>query len=161
MNETRRRSLLVALLIVGASAQVAIGSSLALPFAAPDIALATMVCACLFVDAGAAAGFGFLTGLIEAAYVGQLVGTFAVSRTLAAFTVGLLEDRVFRNSVPLAVTVTFVATALTQIVFFVFAPQPHALHWFQHALGGAMYNGVLGAPIYFVMRRLVGRPRIA
>lgn len=161
MTEARRRILLLAMLFIGALLQVAIGSQVGLRHAAPNIALTSLACACLFVDSGAAAAFGFTTGLIEASWTSVYIGTFLVSRTFTGFLIGLLEDRVFRDSIPLAIVTVVLATGVAGILFFAFAPQPHADRWFISLLGTAIYNALLAIPIYALMRKVVGRPRIA
>ena len=161
MTEARRRTLIVVMLLAGTLLQIAIGSRLAVRWAAPNLALASLGCACLFVDSSAAAIFGFGVGLVESSYVASLMGTFIVSRTITGFLIGLLEDRVFRDSVPLAVATVLVATFVAGTLFFAFAPQPEAARWFANLAGTAVYNAVLAAPVYAIMRKVAGRPRIA
>jgi cell shape-determining protein MreD len=89
------------------------------------------------------------------------VGSFLVTRTIAGWQVGLLEERVFRNNLPVALLVVLGGTILTESCFFLFAPEQHVVRWLVwliQTLTGALYNTVLAIPLYLLLRRLV-RPR--
>jgi rod shape-determining protein MreD len=161
MTEARRRTLIFAMLLLGIILQIAVGSRLSMRLAVPNIALTSLGCACLFVDSGAASAFGFTVGLLEGSYTATLMGTFIVSRTITGFLIGLLEDRVFRDSIPLAIITVLIATFVSGVLFFSFAPQPQAGRWFAGLIFTAFYNALLALPLYAAMRKVVGRPRIA
>jgi len=81
----------VLLIIAAFILDMALGSRLTIRGVRPDITLAALVPLALAVRAVAAAGFGLLAGVLEGSFVSLAFGSYAVSRTLAGWVVGLLE----------------------------------------------------------------------
>src|SRR2546426_12333237 len=99
MKDRRRRGVLIGALFVGFVLQAAFASDLQIRSARPNLALATLLVECLFVGSNTGAVLGFLLGLLDGAYAARYVGSLIVSRALAGFGVGILEDRVYRDNV--------------------------------------------------------------
>lgn len=149
------RRLRLALLVMGAFlVHAAFGGQWAIRGARPDIGLTAMLVSCLFVDASAGAALGLLIGLLEASYTDKYVGSIVVSRTMVGFVLGLLEERIFRDNVLIALAAAVLGTFGVEALFFLFAPQPHALRWLIRAGEASLYNGVLSIPVYLVVRRI-------
>lgn len=134
--------------------QSAFGGGMAIRGARPDIALSSLLVCCLFVSSAAGAAYGALIGLLSASYIDRFVGSIIVSRALAGFLLGALEERIFRDSVFMALAAAVLGTIAVEFLFFLFAPQPHALRWMIRTLEAAAYNGILSIPIYFLVHRI-------
>ena len=149
-------------LVLALLVQMVFADAVGIRGAHPDFVLLTVLLGALFCDANQGAQLGFWGGLAYASIVSPPHGGFGsliISRTLAGFGVGWLEERIFRDHPVLAVALTAGGTALTEAIFFVFAPQPHALHWARAAATTTLYNAALAGPLYLLMRRLLGRLR--
>jgi rod shape-determining protein MreD len=138
--------------------QSAFGGSMAIRGARPDIALTALLVCCLYVSSAAGAAYGMMIGLLSASYFDRFVGSIIVSRTIGGFLLGALEERIFRDSVFMALAAATLGTIAVEGLFFVFAPQPHALRWIIRTLEAAAYNGVLSLPIFWLVHR-IAKPR--
>ena len=157
MNRSRLRIRLVLVLLVAFVLQAAYGSALAIHEARPNLSLTTLLIVCLFADAPTGALLGFLMGLLEAAYTERYVGSFLVTRSLAGWAVGVLDETIFRDNLLVTLLTAPVGTLLVEGCFFLFAPQPHVLRWADRTLLQALYNGLLALPLYLVLRRIARR----
>jgi rod shape-determining protein MreD len=144
-------------LLIAFALHAAYASDLTIAGARPSLSLTALLTACLFTNCETGAWLGFLAGLLEAAFAARFIGSYIVTRTLAGFLVGLLEERIFRDNIFVAVATVFVGTLFVDTCFFLFAPQPQALRWFSGALTQAVYNMVLAIPLYFLFKRLAPR----
>ena len=123
----------------------------------PNLAVCCLLVFSLFFGPNAGAVMGFCTGLMEASFVADYVGSFIVTRTIAGFAVGALEERIYRDNAFVAVIATVAGTLLIAGCFFLFAPQPYALQYFTRALNESLYNGAVALPLYLVVRRSIRR----
>ncbi len=123
----------------------------------PNIAVCVLLVLSLFFGPNAGAAMGFCTGLMEASFVSDYVGSFIVTRTLAGFAVGALEERIYRDNAFVAIIAVVAGTLLIAGCFFLFAPQPHAVTYMTRALNESIYNGVIALPLYLVIRRWIRR----
>lgn len=127
--------------------------------ATPDFLLTTALVGSLFCDANGGAALGFFAGLFHASLASPPNGGFGsliVSRTLTCLLVGWLEERIFRDSVALAVVLAACGTLLAEGLFYVFAPQPNVLHWARSVGLTTLYNSLLALPLHYLLRRLLG-----
>ena len=157
-SSARRIVTLGAVLFAVAVLQSVLGEKYAIAGARPDLLTATAIVAALFCDANGGAAAGFFAGMLLASLAAPPHGGFGsliVSRTLTGFGVGWLEARIFRDNALLAVVLVALGTALAEVLFFLFAPQPNILHWLRAVGGTALYNGVLALPLYLLLRRLL------
>jgi rod shape-determining protein MreD len=154
-DEGRPGGRLIAAMLLGFVLHAAFASDMTVFGARPNVGLVVLLTAALFADAGQGAAMGFVLGLLEASYVSRFVGSFIVARSLTGFAIGALEERVFRDSVLVAVLVVAGGTFLSDACFFVFAPQPGAARWFGSALGTSAYNAVLAVPAFLAARRFL------
>jgi rod shape-determining protein MreD len=158
MNPRLLRIRLTLFLAAAFVIHAALGGDLAIRGARPNIALTSLMVCSLYVDAAAGAWFGLMVGLLEASYLDRFVGSVLVSRILPGFVIGTLEERIFRDSVFIALAAAVLGTIASECLFFLFAPQPHALRWLVRTAQSALYNGALSIPIYMVVHRLA-KPR--
>jgi hypothetical protein len=109
------------------------------------------------VQRGAWCGFGagILTGLQTASHL----GSFLVSRTVAASLIGL-SPRALSPDNPLAPPVCAVAaTLLADAIFMVMSPTDYPfLWWVRHAPIACAMHALLIWPVFFLIQRLVKPP---
>ena len=154
----RRIVILAAALLMAAVLQCVYADAMQVGGARPDLLTATAIVGALFCDANGGAALGFFAGLLLASLASPPHGGFGsliVSRTLVGFGVGWLEERLFRDRALLAVVLVALGTLLADLLFFLFAPQPHILHWASALLKTALYNAILALPLYWLLRRLL------
>lgn len=130
----------------------AYASHLAIRGAQPNIALTGLLTCSLFTDATFAAWLGFMTGILESAYLGMYIGSLIVTRSLAGWIIGAMEPHVFRDNVVIAVGICFLGTFLTGMCFYLFAPQANTLLWVKETLEESIYNCVISIPIYYIVK---------
>ncbi len=128
----------------------------------PDFLLTTALVGAMFCGEGSSALLGFSAALIYASLAAPPhagVGSLLVSRTLACFGIGCLEDRLYRDSVTVALLVVLLGTLSAECLFFVFNPQHNVLAWGRMLLLTMAWNGVLAAPCFYAVRALLGPHR--
>jgi rod shape-determining protein MreD len=162
MTLPAQRGVVLAIMVFAATmAQMVLADSITVRGAQPDLLLLTTLVGALFCNANQGAQLGFWCGLIHASIASPPhsgFGSLIVSRTLVGFAVGWLEERIFRDNLLLALALTAVGTALAQAIFYVFAPQHHAIHWAHAMVATTLYNLMLAGPAYLIVHRLLGAP---
>ena len=161
MNDGKRRVVLFLLVLCAFVFHAAYSPDLRIGPARPDLTVTAMLVAAQFSGPNTGAALGFMAGLLEASYVSILIGSFLVTRTLAGYAVGSLEERIYRENVLVTVAIVGLGTLMVQSSFYVVAPQHHAAEYFRHALWQAAYNAVLAIPLFFLFRKAVGKKRFA
>jgi rod shape-determining protein MreD len=119
----------------------------------PDLILTLALSAALLSDAGVGCIAGMAGGLVTAAVVGQTVGTYLVSRTLAAFVAGWLTNRLSRGNIGVVVLGVFLTSVLAEVVYGLAAPRLTLRHWVEATLIGAAMNAALALPVSLLLRR--------
>jgi rod shape-determining protein MreD len=153
VNAIPRSIRLGAVVLFAFTLNAAFGSAMEFHGARPNLAVTTLLLCCLYADANLGAQLGFFLGLLEASFAARYVGSFIVTRSLAGFFVGILEERIFRDSPIVALLVVPAGTLFTEGCFFLFAPQPHVLRWLTRTLLQVLYNTALAIPIYLIIRK--------
>ncbi len=152
------------LLFLAICAQSAFADSLRIRSVPPDVPLVVAIIGSMYYDADRGAFLGFIIGVFHAAFATPSAGGFTaliLSRLLVCFGVGWLEERIFRDSLPLALGMVALGSMLVECLFFVIAPQPDIPHWIRQTLFATLYNTLLTLPLYFVIRRSVASARDA
>ncbi len=121
----------------------------------PDLTMAALVPLALTVRRTGGAFLGLLAGALQGSCVSLYMGSFAVSRALAGWTVGLLEQRLFRDSLIVAAAAGLIASLTADSAFFLFAPQPQSALYWLGALGRAAWTALLVIPNALLVRRLL------
>lgn len=152
MNSVNSNIRLTLIVIILFFLHEAYASHLVIHGAQPNIVLSGLLTCSLFTDATFAAWLGFITGLMESAYLGMYMGSIIVTRTLAGWSIGAMEPHVFRDNVFIAIGICFIGTFLTGVLFYLFAPQAHTLLWFKETLQESVYNSVISIPIYYIVK---------
>lgn len=121
----------------------------------PDLTMAALVPLALTVRRKGGAFLGLLAGALQGSCVSLYLGSFAVSRALAGWTVGLLEQRLFRDSLIVAAAAGLIGSLTADGAFYLFAPQPQSgLYWLV-ALGRAGWTALFVIPNALLVRRLL------
>src|SRR5438128_2368800 len=100
-------------LFIAGVLQAAFADAVRLWGAGPDLLLVTSLVGAMFCGEGAAALLGFAAALIHSSLAAPPhagVGSILVSRTLVCYTVGWLEDRMYRDNVLVALVVVLFGT---------------------------------------------------
>lgn len=122
----------------------------------PDFVFTVIIAGALLADAGLGALFGLAGGLLTAALVGETVGTFLVSRTLAGFVAGAVGARLFRGNIFVVIAGVVLASLVAEGVYVLSAPGVAArpAGGLQAALIGTLWNALLALPVSALLRRL-------
>lgn len=121
----------------------------------PDLLLTVALCAALLSDAVTGAFLGFAAGLFTASLVGQTLGTYLVSRTLAGYVAGRFTTRLFQANAPVIVIGVLVASLSAAALQGLAAP-PHRSSlgiWLRTMAGGAAWNAAFALPVAALLRR--------
>jgi rod shape-determining protein MreD len=116
------------LLIAAALLQSTLSPRLFVLGGQPDFVFIVVIAGALLADAGFGALFGLGGGLLTAALVGETVGTFLVSRTLAGFVAGAVGARLFRGNVFVVMAGVALAALVAEGVYVLSAPGVAARH---------------------------------
>ncbi len=155
MSIAGRKLTLTALLVAAVVLQVALGTTMQIGAAYPNLALVSMLVTTLFGNTVHGATFGFLSGLLEASYSARFVGSTIVTRSLTGMAAGALEESIFRDSPFVALLVVTGGTLFCEVLLYLFAPQPFFKPWLIRVGLEVLYNGALAIPVYLVFRRLI------
>lgn len=158
--QTKKAIWLAVSLLLAITLQNTFADSMRIRGAKPDFTLVVALVGAMFCDGNGGAALGFSSGLFFASLAAPPAGGFGgiiISRTLTGFGVGWLEERLYRESLQLAIPLVACGTLITEAIYFVIAPQPNFAFWLRHTLGEGLYNCVLTLPIYLLLKRLVGR----
>ncbi len=131
----------------------------------PDIITIIVLYAALWKGSTRGATVGFMGGIIEDIFSyssGAILGANAFAKVVTGFLFGLLRKRFSINSVKFQIISSFIATLLSQLLFF-FLSRIYGMERTAGSLGHvlfpvAVYNAVL-APFVFLLLRKVVKPR--
>jgi len=132
----------------------ALGHRIAIRGVRPDLSLAALAPVALAVRAAGGAWLGLFAGILRGSFVSLAFGSYAVSRCLAGWLTGLLQERFFRDNLLVTVAAGLMASLAADLTFFAFAPQPDARQYLLHAGGRALYTAVLVIPFALLVRRM-------
>lgn len=125
----------------------------------PSVVLVVVVWYAIRVDVLRAAAYGLAAGLCEDALAATTGAAWTISTLSAAIGAGLLSRGFFADSVPLAATVTVIATLLRALIFWTcmslggYPPGLGAMHA-REALLAAAFNALLMIAATLLARRL-------
>jgi rod shape-determining protein MreD len=156
MPSPRAALVFVLLLVTAAVLQTTLAPRLFVFGGQPDFVFAVIVAGALLTEAGSGALFGLAGGLLTAALVGETVGTFLVSRTLAGFVAGAVGARLFRGNILVFMTGVALAALVAEGIYVLSAPGVAArpAPWLRAALVGTLWNALLALPVSTLLRRV-------
>lgn len=135
------------LLFMGVGLQSTVASQLSFLGAQPDFLLTLALCVALLTEATVGASAGFISGLMTAAIAGPTMGTYLVTRTLAAWAVGALRRRFVRVGVLVTLAGVGLGTILSGVLYGLSNPRIGLANWFALTFVGALLNMVISLPV--------------
>lgn len=147
--------LFLSLVLVGLQSSLAF--RLELFGAKPDFLLTLALCAGLLTEGVGGAAAGFLAGLFTVAVMGNTVGTYLISRTVAAWLVAVLRKRLVRTSVWVTVIGVALGTVVAGILFGLSVPRIGLSRWLSATFASTLINALVALPITLVLRVLLPR----
>jgi len=126
--------------------------------ASPSLVLLVVVWYAVRVDARRAALYGLFAGICEDVLSAGTGAAWSISTTLTAVLTSVLSRGFFADSIPLAATMTAVATMLRALFFWIVMslegyPSGFAMVHFHQALWEALLNVALMIAVLLVRRR--------
>jgi len=160
----RRTCLVILLLICAAAAQGVWANVIGISGARPDLVLITALLCSQFCSAVEGALIGFGAGLLTASLAAPFDGGFGsivVSRTVVCFSVGWLEERVFRDNAAIAMALVSGGTLLAESMFYAFDPHFPAAAWARGVALETAYNLSLSLPVFLIVRLCLRTRRVS
>lgn len=148
----RSVGLYVLLLSVGIGLQAVFSSQLGFWGGQPDFLLALALCVALLTDAPTGAVAGFVSGMMTAAITGQTMGTYLVTRTIAAASVGWLRKRFVHAGVLITLLGVGVGSIVAGGLYGLSNPRIGLSHWLSLTFISALYNIVVALPVAILLR---------
>ncbi len=148
------RSLLLysVLLFIGVGLQSVFSSSLVLWGGQPDFLLTLALSVALITDSSLGAVAGFISGLMTAVVAGPTLGTFLVTRTIAAWAVGALRKRFVHAGVLVTLMGVGLGSILSGVLYGLSNPRIGLGHWFSLTVVGAVLNMIAALPVAVLLR---------
>ncbi|HBN95823.1 MAG TPA: rod shape-determining protein MreD [Firmicutes bacterium] len=119
----------------------------------PELLLLFSLIFAMLEQPGGAAGFGFVSGLLQDLIVGQFIGLYAGTYLLMAILVGFVTKRLYRENLLVRFSAIFVGTALGQMLYLLGAASfgfssPWSWITWSAILGTGLFNGLIGVLVY-------------
>jgi rod shape-determining protein MreD len=113
----------------------------------PDLAMLWVIYVVLHQRPPQGVLFGFLAGLIADMYFGRYIGLYAITLMVVALIISFMQQRWYRDNIPLTMVLVFMATALGQTLIVILAKMT-GLNWFfgdalRIIFGISLYNSLL------------------
>jgi rod shape-determining protein MreD len=143
-------------------AQVSVLHRIAIRNVEPSLVLVAVVWYAIRVEPWRAAAYGALAGVAEDALAYGTGGAWTISTTAVAILASLISRGFFADSLPLVATITFCATLVRQLFFWItmaFEGYPSGLGMmhFHEALLESVFNAAMMMAVMLVNRRLDSR----
>ncbi|MCS6859740.1 MAG: hypothetical protein NZT92_05405 [Abditibacteriales bacterium] len=121
----------------------------------PDIVLTVVLLIGIITGPRRAALQGFVGGYFCGVLAGVSLGSFMVSRLLAGYVIGLVQNVMVRDNPMVAWISVFVGTVLAEAVMFLMNPTFPLSLWLETTLKEAVLNALLSILIYPLLLRLL------
>ncbi|OAT85612.1 rod shape-determining protein MreD [Desulfotomaculum copahuensis] len=109
----------------------------------PDLVLMLVVFVAFLSGKTEGAFWGFVAGLIKDAAAGSYFGLNALSLMTAGYLVGLAERRLYKDSIPVAMFVTWLAAVVSQLAHYLLL-----LYWGMDIPPGTAMRVIFGVAFY-------------
>lgn len=140
---------------IAAGLQQGLSSSINWFGSRPDFLLIAIAAASPFLTRKSGAVYGFVLGLTHGALVGANLMYLALTRTLAGFVGGWINDLRFAPSFLVMFLTAGGLTLLAGLVQLFLSPSPGIADYLGATILSAVYNGVLVWPVYALYRRFL------
>lgn len=121
----------------------------------PDFPLVAIAAVSPFLYRSGGSLFGFVLGVAHGAIAGANLMHYAISRAIAGFAGGWVNDLRIVPTYPAVMITTACLTVLTRLVFMFLAPPSGIGPYLGATIVGAVYNGVLVWPVYALLKRIL------
>ncbi|MEP6756988.1 MAG: hypothetical protein ABJA67_15895 [Chthonomonadales bacterium] len=148
MSDNQRSFRIVGVLLFLFLVQIAIGPILHIRGHYANLSLTGLLVASLYGGAVQGCRLGLLMGILEASFAVRYVGSIIVTRVIAGFVIGSMEERIFRDNIAIACLTAAGGTLAAETLFFVVAPQPAVIRWFTGIVVESVLNGLLGLLVF-------------
>lgn len=159
MNLMKAGVAFVVCLYLFAVLQQTLPARIAILGARPDFLLLLSIVYSFFLPRSLGAGFGFLCGMFHGALAGVSIAAYISSRSIAAFCAAWSKDLRYELNLAAVAFVTGITTVVAELTWLLISPQPGIGAFLGATIGTAVYNGVLAAPLYALLKRVVDPPR--
>ena len=146
-------------LYVFAVLQQAVPERIAIIGARPDFLLLLSITFALLVPRRWGVVVGGVAGLVHGGLAGVSIAAYISSRSLAGFCASWSKDLRYEMNAPAVIVATMVMTLIGELSWLLISPQPGIGAFLGATIGTAVYNGVLAAPLYALLKRVVDPPR--
>jgi len=149
-------------LVIALIAQVTLFHYVAIRGVQPSAVLVAVVWYAIRVDSRRAAVYGLAAGVCEDFLAMHTGGAWTISTTLVAVIAGAISRGFFADSLPLVATITYLATLLRSLLFWVVMgfegyPSGLATLHFHEALLQAVFNALLMVIVMIAVRNYEAR----
>lgn len=123
----------------------------------PDLAMLWVIFLALHHRPSQGIVYGFLSGLIVDLYYGRYIGLYAITLAVVALLISFLQQRWYRENIPLTMVLVFIVTVMGQALMVIVA-KTAGLNWFlgeafKVIFGIAFYNSLLVPITYPLIHR--------
>lgn len=123
----------------------------------PDLAMLWVIYIALHHRPAQGALYGMAIGLIVDFYLGRYIGLYTLTLAVVALLISFLQQKWYRDNIPLTMGLVFAATLLGQTLIVILA-KAAGLNWviedaFRIILGIALYNTLLVPITYPIVHR--------
>lgn len=124
---------------------------------APDLVIVVAIAGGLAFGPEWGITAGAVGGILQGVIQGEGAGSFLISRALCGLVAGLLETRLFKGNVLVAMLVVFLGTGLAEVVFLIMTPIFSTPFWLSVLWREAVYNAAVSPVVYVTFLHLVPR----
>jgi len=118
----------------------------------PDCPLTLALTAALLTDSRIGCLTGMASGFMTSGIVGETMGTYLVSRTIAGYAAGVPTGRLYRGKLGVALAGVFVCSIIAETILALSAPRLTLEHWLISIPGSALFNMALAFPMFYLLR---------
>lgn len=147
--------LAVALLWIGAAANLGLSERLSVFGAHPDFLLCTLGVMALYLSQRGAMILGFFTGATFGALAGSGLSAFIASRMVASLVPGIATAvDLERNALTAAIS-AFLVTLIARLVLLFLLPPPSILSFLGATIRTSVFDAVLALPMWLLIHPLL------
>lgn len=121
----------------------------------PDFMLIATCCLGMFLSRTGSMVSGASCGIIQGALIGANLTWYGITRLLAGWLVTLLKSMEIESNALVAGVITAFVSFLSQLVMLFVAPSAAVGVALLATIGTALVNGVLAAPLFALLKRLL------
>ncbi len=155
MNASSSKFLAATILIyVCAAITQSIGTAVQSLFV-PDFMLIATCCLGMFLSRTGSMAAGATCGILEGAMIGANLTWYGLTRLLAGWLVTIFKSMEMESNALIAGVITAIVSFISQLLLLFVAPSAAIGVSFLATIGTALVNGVLAAPLFALLKRLL------